>query len=501
MATQVLDENQKCEALVLFANDKKNILSKGLSSDLKKAIKTPLENDFQGRFKETLLLYPPESSQIKRILIVGVGALKDVSDYQLRAASASAVVALKAKKLVKGICFAIPSIAKLKTEKVAEAMEGGIELSQFSLPEYKTDKEENKKLKTKLEYSFVVDSKKEVRPADTGKSRGRVIASAVNWSRRIIMMPPIDIYPDSLVDEVKKMVNASPSKSKIKATYLTEKDLVKLKYGGILGVGQGSERRPRMIILEYRGAAASKKPIALVGKGVTFDSGGLSLKPPPAQETMKYDMAGAATVLGAFKALTDMKVKANLNILVPTVENMVSGASIKPGDVLHMGSGKTVEVLNTDAEGRLILADAIFHATEKMKIKSCVDVATLTGACALLVGSAAAGLFGNDESLKKSLLKSGDTVGENLFPLPDYDNFYGKMLNSDLADLKNIGAREAGASTAAIFLRNFVHKDIPWAHLDIAGCGWYESPKDFIATRGPSGVPIRTLIEYVETSK
>ena len=209
-------------------------------------------------------------------------------------------------------------------------------------------------------------------------------------------------------------------------------------------------------------------------------------------------MAGSASVMGAFKIVTDLKLKVNVVALVPTVENMPSGHAIRPGDVLTMASGKTVEVLNTDAEGRLILADALFYATTQYKPRAVVDVATLTGACAVAVGEAAVGMFTNNKKVQTGLMKAASEVQENLWPLPDFDDFYAHLLKSDIADLKNIGGKEAGASTASIFLRHFVHNDIPWAHFDIAGCGWYEAPRDFIGGRGASGVPIRTLAEFVE---
>ncbi len=297
------------------------------------------------------------------------------------------------------------------------------------------------------------------------------------------------------------MALASPQKSKIKVDIWDEAKLKKNAFGGVLAVGKGSDNRPHFIILEYHGGKKSEKPIALVGKGVTFDSGGLSLKPPPSQETMKYDMAGAASVLGAFKIATDLGIKKNLVVLIPTVENMPSGGAQRPGDIITMASGKTVEVLNTDAEGRLILADALFWATTKYSPRACIDVATLTGACALAVGNAAAGCYTNNPKLQQNLMKSAEAVQEGMWPLPNFEEFYADLIISDVADIRNTGkVREAGASTASTFLKHFVHNDVPWAHLDIAGCGWYDGPRDFIGCRGASGVPIRTLVNFIENN-
>jgi leucyl aminopeptidase len=320
----------------------------------------------------------------------------------------------------------------------------------------------------------------------------------VNWARRLILLPGSQLWPDELVKKAQEMVAASPSKSKIKAQYWGDKELRKNKFGGVLGVGQGSDHQPRFIVLEYLQGKKSDSPIVLVGKGITFDSGGLSLKPPSSQETMKYDMAGSASVMAAFKIATDLQWKVNLVVLVPTAENMPSGGAIRPGDILEMASGATVEVLNTDAEGRLILADALFYATTRYKPKAVIDVATLTGAAAMALGEAAVGIYSNSDKVEKALFESGARVQENLWSLPKFEDFYAPMLKSEIADLRNIGGREAGASTASIFLKHFVKNDTPWAHFDIAGCGWYDSPRDFISMKGPSGVPIRLLADFIE---
>lgn len=491
-------ENKKLEALVLLVDEAKKPLSRIDDPALKEAMKAPLANDFKGKMKESVVLYT-NSSVVKRLILLGAGKSSNLSGHSLRTLAACATQIAKGLGLTKDVGMMVPQIKKLKTDEIVQALAEGNFLVQLNFNDYKTEtKEEDKARRATLEIQFAVVEKKDLKNAEVGYARGKTIANDVNWARRLIMTPGGDLTPDLLVKEAQKMVAASPSKAQIKTEFWTTKELQKNKFGGVLGVGQGSSNPPRFIVLEYWGTKKSDKPICLVGKGVTFDSGGLSLKPPPSMETMKYDMAGSASVMAAFKIVTDLKLKVNLVVLVPTAENMPSGDAIRPGDILKMASGKTVEVLNTDAEGRLILADALFWASTKYQPRAIVDVATLTGACALAVGEAAAGVFTNSKKLLAGLMKASENVQENLWPLPNFDDFYVPLLKSDVADMKNIGTREAGASSASIFLRHFVHNNIPWAHLDIAGCGWYESPRDFNGTKGSSGVPIRLLANFVE---
>jgi leucyl aminopeptidase len=495
MAVLLSSQVKSLEALVLFVDDSKKVLSKITDPALQKALERPLKNDFKGKWKETLMLYPEGSSLAERLLLVGVGKAKDLNPHKFRTAAAVSVQSLKNLGISKSAGILLPS--NFKPETVQALTEGQI-LFQLGY-DHKTEKKEDEKAKSqRLDLDLLVNDRKDLKAAERAFDRGRTIAEDVNWSRRLIQTPPGHLYPEKLVEAVQAMVAQSPSKSQIKAQYWSKKDLEKNKFGGLLGVGQGSDHPPYFIVLEYMQGKKTDAPVILVGKGITFDSGGLSLKPPQAMETMKYDMAGSATVLGAFKIVTDLKLKVNLVALVPTAENMPSGHAIRPGDVLTMASGKTVEVLNTDAEGRLILADALHYATSKYAPKAVIDVATLTGACAMALGEAAPGVFTNNKKLLSSLQKAAHEVQENIWPLPDFDDFYVPMIKSDIADIKNIGGKEAGASTAGIFLRNFIHKNAPWAHFDIAGCGWYDAPRDFIGGRGASGMCIRTLAEFVE---
>ena len=358
MTIQVLKQATQSECLVVFVDDAKKILSSWNDAVIRDFLKLPLENDFQGKFKESLLVYLHKHPLAKRILIVGLGTRQDLSLQRLRTAGAMAVAELMKKKIETKVSLLLPALGKFDLQDIAEAVCMGAEVYQYRPDEFKTDD----KKKKFIEFDLLVLDKKDVRSATIGATRGHIIAGGVNFSRRLINTSPLQIYPASLAEEAKKMAMSSPQKSKIKVEIWDEAKLEKNKFGGVLNVGRGSVLPPRFIILEYQGAKKNEKPIVLVGKGVTFDSGGLSLKSPGSQETMKYDMAGAASVLGAFKIATDLALKKNVVVLIPAVENMPSGHAQRPGDVITMASGKTVEVLNTDAEGRLILADALFWA-------------------------------------------------------------------------------------------------------------------------------------------
>lgn len=500
MSVVIQSKVSKQEVLVLFIDNEKKILGAWKDKALEEYLQLALDKDFSGNWKENIIIYTPSHPLTKRVLLVGVGNKNELHLQRLRILAATLISSLRERNLSKSVSLLVPKLGKLRTEEIIQAIETGSRIYQFRFDELKTQNETSKKKNlSEIEIQYLVSDAREQKPAEKAVHKARTIAGGVNFARRLIMLSPRQLNPEELARQAVKMAQSSPSKSKIKTKVWTEKELQKNKYGGILAVGQGSDTPPRFIQLEYWGTKATQKPIVLVGKGITFDSGGLSLKPPPSQETMKYDMAGAASVLGVFKIVTELQLKTNLIVLVPSAENMPSGKAQRPGDIITMASGKTVEVLNTDAEGRLILADALYHGTTHFKPKSIIDVATLTGACALAVGEAAAGLFGNNDALKADLMKATKTSGENLWPLPDFDDFYADLLKSDAADLKNIGKREAGASTAAIFLRHFVMNDVPWAHLDIAGCGWYDGARDFIGMRGPSGVPVRLLFDYVES--
>ncbi len=322
-------------------------------------------------------------------------------------------------------------------------------------------------------------------------ARGSAIADAVSWARDLINEPAQAKPPAEVAAEARSLLRGRG----VTVQVLDVAQLRQQKLGGVLGVGQGSTQTPRFLKLTYKPAGARGKALAFVGKGVVFDSGGLSLKTNAGMETMKSDMSGAAAVIGAMSALRELDVKTPVTGYIPLVENMPSGTAIRPGDVLRIRNGKTVEVLNTDAEGRLILADALSLASED-KPAAVIDLATLTGACVVALGEKIAGLMGNDDAWSAQVQAAADRVGERVWPLP-LPTDYRRGIDSSVADIKNVGPREGGALTAGLFLQEFVD-GVPWVHLDIAGPAFLGSDDGYLP-KGGTGFGVRTLIELADT--
>ncbi|HSL66759.1 MAG TPA: leucyl aminopeptidase, partial [Actinomycetota bacterium] len=318
--------------------------------------------------------------------------------------------------------------------------------------------------------------------------RGEIFAEAAAWARDLVNVPAIDATPDYLAREAVKMARSVGLKAKV----WTEAELKRGGFGGILGVGRGSANAPRLIELRYEGGRGA--PVAVTGKGVTFDSGGLSLKDAKQMEWMKADMAGAATMMAAMRAVARLKPKVNVVAAIPSAENMPGGSAIRPGDVIRHRGGRTSEVLNTDAEGRLILADALAFLAEG-KPRMILDAATLTGSTVVALGEDLWGVMGNDRDVIQGLIEAGKETGEPGWELPLWEP-YRKQIESTVADVKNTGNRWGGAITAALFLKEFVG-DVPWAHLDIAGTAFAERPGDYWP-KGGTGNPVRTVIRFIE---
>lgn len=316
------------------------------------------------------------------------------------------------------------------------------------------------------------------------------IAEGVTLTQRLVAEPPNILYPESFVEQCRHMEALG-----VEITVLDEAEMAKLGMGALLGVAQGSVRKPRLLALNWKGGAAGEAPVAFVGKGVTFDTGGISLKPGAGMDMMKWDMGGAGAVVGAMKALAGRKAKANVIGVVGLVENMPDGNAQRPGDIVTTMSGQTVEVLNTDAEGRLVLCDVLTWVQQAHSPKTIIDLATLTGAMVVSLGHEFGGMFANDDALAADLLAAGDNSGDKLwrFPLaPAYD----KMIDSTIADMKNIGPREAGSITAAQFLKRYINDGVAWAHLDIAGMAWIDKEGRTHA-KGASGYGVRLLDRYI----
>jgi leucyl aminopeptidase len=316
-------------------------------------------------------------------------------------------------------------------------------------------------------------------------AQGQLTALGMATTRTLGNLPPNLLHPESLADHAKAMAKDHGLKCRI----LKRADMEKLGMGSLLAVAQGSSTSPRLIALEYKGGSGA--PIALVGKGVTFDTGGISLKPGAGMDEMKFDMCGAATVIGVMQAIAELKLSINVVGVIPAVENMPAGNAARPGDVVTSMSGQTIEILNTDAEGRLILCDALTWTQREYQPKQIIDMATLTGACIIALGNHTSGLMGNDDTLQHSLKLAGETSYDRVWRLPLFDE-YDEQLKSNFADMGNIGGREAGTITAACFLKRFIENDTPWAHLDIAGTAWVSGAK-----KGATGRPVPLLVQYL----
>jgi leucyl aminopeptidase len=338
---------------------------------------------------------------------------------------------------------------------------------------------------------FIADDKKTAARGEKVLAQAAVVAEATILARDLANAPGNEIYPETLAARA----TDSGKRHGFKVTVLGKPEIEKLGMGGVLGVSQGSVRPPRFIIMEHKKSA--KKTVVLVGKGVTFDTGGISIKPSANMAEMKMDMSGAAAVIGAMEAAARLDLPLHVIGLVPAVENMPSGSSLRPGDILRHYNGKTSEVDNTDAEGRLILADALGYASQ-FKPTAVIDLATLTGACVVALGHHATGMMGNDEKVMSVLKAAGETTYERVWQLPMFDE-YEKLIKSDVADVKNVGGRWAGAITAGWFLKKFIG-EYPWVHLDIAGTAMLEENGDYVQ-KGASGVGVRLLVEFLRRWK
>ncbi|HKI28719.1 MAG TPA: leucyl aminopeptidase [Actinomycetota bacterium] len=445
----------------------------------------------KGKIGESLLV-PTTGDQApaaKAVLLVGVGPKDAASPDACRRAIGRVARQLARRRTV---ATTLPQIVGARDQlEAVQATVEGVLLGSYRFDRYKSRTEDaDRRLGKVTVLGAGKADAKAVREAKEAVRRGEVIAEAQMWARDLVNTPALDLPPAELAREAQAMAKQVGLTCKV----WTEADLKKGGFGGVLGVGQGSVRPPRLIELRYTGGGKGS-PIALTGKGIAFDSGGLSIKDATGMEWMKSDMGGAASILGTMRAIALLKPKINVIAAIPSAENMPSGSAIRPGDVLKHRGGTTSEVLNTDAEGRLVLADSLAFLAEK-KPRVIIDTATLTGACMIALGTDIWGAMGNDRDLMRDVLAAGDAAGEPGWELPMHDP-YRKLIDSDIADIKNIGKRYGGAITAAMFLREFVG-DVPWVHLDIAGPSFAERQGDYWP-RGATGSPVRALVRYVLT--
>jgi leucyl aminopeptidase len=420
----------------------------------------------------------------KAVLLVGVGPKAAASPDACRRAIGRVARQLGRRKTVATTLTQIVG-AKDQLEAVQATVEGVL-LGSYRFDRYKSKSDGAARRLAKV--AILGGGKTDAKAAKDSIRRGEVIAESQMWARDLVNTPALDLPPAGLAKEAQAMAKEVGLTCKVWA----EAELKKGGFGGVLGVGQGSVRPPRLIELTYSGGGKGS-PIALTGKGIAFDSGGLSIKDATGMEWMKSDMGGAASILATMRAIALLKPKVNVIAAIPSAENMPSGSAIRPGDVLKHRGGTTSEVLNTDAEGRLVLADSLAFLAEK-KPRVIIDTATLTGACMIALGTDLWGAMGNDRDLIRDVLAAGNAAGEPGWELPMHEP-YRKLIDSDIADIKNIGKRYGGAITAAMFLREFVG-DVPWVHLDIAGPAFSEHQGDYWP-KGATGSPVRALVRYV----
>jgi len=445
-------------------------------------------DEMRGKQGDMVYVYRPGKIRARRLLLVGAGKREDFSFDTVRRVTGSAARFLRGKG---ARSMAILRRSQLDIEASAQAAVEGALLGLFEPDMYKTESKEERH----MEELILAAAAPELN--DTlarGVERGRVIGEAVNLARGLSNEPSSTLTPTELAERSRE----TASRVGLDIDVLDEARMKELGMGALLGVARGSDEPAKMIVLRYTPDGTEPlgndaDVLAVVGKGVTFDSGGISIKPSEGMEKMKYDMSGAAATLATMQIVAQLKPRINLIGLMPTVENMPSGRAYKPGDVLRAMSGKTIEVVNTDAEGRLILADAITYA-RRLGATQIIDLATLTGACSIALGSINVAILGNDQGFIDDMRKAGRDVGERLWQLP-MDQEYRDMIKSDIADIKNSAGRYGGTITAAYFLREFA-EETPWVHLDIAGTAWENDRKPHQA-KGPTGVAIRTLVNYI----
>jgi leucyl aminopeptidase len=469
-----------CEALILPLTEDPAGPHGNLGPSLTKLIKKVYPKEFRGRRNELFLVPAPEDVKPRRILLAGLGKRSEVTAETLRQVGGKAAVYLR-ELGIRETAVSTALISSLNLTPVYFA-EGAL-LGLYTYGRYK--KEEGKK--SLKEMTVLARTSKEL---DSSLDWIKTVASAVWFARDLVNTPANDMTPSHLAKAALGL-----KKKNLSVKVLERKDVQRLGMGSYLSVAKGSHEPPKFIVLEYRGSAQA--PVVLVGKSITFDSGGLSLKPADSMEKMKYDMAGGAAVLGVLKAASESLLPAHLVAMLPATENLPGGSATRPGDVVKAMDGTTIEITNTDAEGRLVVADGIAYA-RRLKPRAIIDIATLTGACSIALGDEAIAMMGNDRKLIGEMQKSADAVFERVWEMPLYKE-YGEYLKSDIADIKNAAGRNGSLVAAASFLSRFAG-DVPWVHLDIAGTAWAEKEKPY-TPKGASGIGVRLLSHFIREMK
>ena len=445
------------------------------------------QGEIKGKLNEITIIHSLSKLPAARVVVVGLGKQQELSQDKVRGAIAGACRLLRQKGIESIAAIAQGAgIAGITLGGAAQAITEGALLGVYSFRRHITKEAEYGEIKQLT----IVDADEANLPIlERGCHKGKVMAEATNLARDMVNEPANHMTPSHMAETARKLAETYG----LELNVLEREQMQELGMGALLGVAQGSRQPPEFIVLHYRGSDSSEIDMALVGKGITFDSGGISIKPSAKMEEMKGDMAGGAAVMAAISAIAQLKPKINVMVIIPATENLPSESALKPGDILTAMNGKTIEIISTDAEGRLALADALGYA-KKFGAKSLVDVATLTGACVIALGKVCTGAFGNNQELIDRIIAAGAEAGELIWQMPMYDQ-YKEQNKSDVADIKNAGGRDGGAITAAQFIAEFAG-DTPWVHLDIAGTSMTNKEKNYLV-KGATGVPVRTLVNLV----
>jgi leucyl aminopeptidase len=450
-------------------------------------------DDFAGRRNDTLIVYPPNPGcGIRRVLLVGAGKREDHTVERLRRAVGNAVRVAE-KMAIRELCVSVGHVHHL-SETMGDYYAGlaAVEAAMLASWDYrdlKTRREDSAPRASLDAVTIVAHDDKQLKELERAVNHGTITARGENLARDLQQRPGNIATPSFIADRAREVAEQLD----LKITVFDRAQMRDENLHALLAVAQGSQEEPRFVVLEYNGGGDGR-PLVLVGKGVTFDTGGISIKPADRMEEMKYDMSGAAAVIGAMHAIAQLGLKANVIAVTPLTENMPSGTALKPGDVIGSHNGKSIEIVNTDAEGRLILADALSWVS-RYNPAAIVDCATLTGACVIALGHHAIGLMGNNGQLIDQVRAAGQRTGERCWPLPLWDE-YREQIDSTVADMKNSGGRAAGAITAGWFLKEFVADETPWVHLDIAGTAYRDEAAPYLR-KGAAGLPTRLLIDWV----
>jgi leucyl aminopeptidase len=475
-----------CAAIGIYENGDLGIAARHLDKQFAGVI-TSLHGsgDFAAKIGDSLMLPLPPGSTAARMLLVGLGSRATFGRKQYRKAVLCCAQGLAKTGAGDAIVYlAMESVPELDVQYRARVIAEVFSSQAYKIPDLKTSPKPKPRRLTKVQIATA--DARAAKAASEGLLAGAAIGSGLGFARDLANLPPNVCTPTYMGTRAQALAKQFPS---IKTKVLDASAIKALKMGAFLAVTQGSAEPPRLIVCEYRGTRKDTAPICLIGKGITFDTGGISLKDPPAMDEMKFDMSGGATVLGALRAIAEMKLAINVVAIVAAAENMPSGTAVKPADIVTTMSGQTVEILNTDAEGRLVLCDAITYS-RRYKPAAVIDVATLTGACIVALGNHVSGLMSNTPSLAQELESAGTRADDRAWRLPIGEE-YVDQLKSNFADIANVGGREGGACTAGSFLGKFA-KDLQWAHLDVAGTAWLSG-----AQKGSTGRPVPLLVDFL----